>query len=576
MTLGARLRDGLRHPFAGPLALAFVLRLWGVGFGLPSTDGWDDDGVAPRDFLAGLYQTYDPGGDFYVYPPVHLVLLALANLPTVIVAASSAPSLTPQSLVAHFLQPQFMTPMALVSRVVSVVLSLVTIVAIARIVELGSGRRAATLTAWVLAVNATATYYAHTTNLESAYLCWASLGLLSLARLFVTHDARHVVRMLTFTCLAVGTKDQAYALFVLGVPLAVAIWFASDRRARSDATRMAKALARATAFAFPAMLVIEGAATNPHGFAKRLAFLVGPGSRDHAYYTEDAEGRLAILRDAASYFDRYYHPSLALPLAVGLVLTVMRVFRERSSGRAAVHALPPLAALSFLLTFNFAAGRTEHRFLLPQSLMLATTIGIGLDAIVAFVANASTASIGRLAVGLLLVPSAHRAVAVDVELAHDPRYAVEQWLAVHIAHGDRVEVHGNNVYLPRIPNAAHTQRVDPRPVRGRSPIPGAEEVEGRFEDMETRAPRWVVVSQAFAWRYLGTTAEGEGGGHAIARGQRAFDADRAPRAFFQDLYADRVPHYRTAFVARWRSRWWPRFEFHCSTGQEVRVFERID
>ena len=47
-----------RSPLGKILAAAAVLRLAGLFWGLPASDGWDDDGVAPRDFLVGVLETF--------------------------------------------------------------------------------------------------------------------------------------------------------------------------------------------------------------------------------------------------------------------------------------------------------------------------------------------------------------------------------------------------------------------------------------------------------------------------------------------------------------------------------------
>ena len=48
----------------------------GFGWGLPSSVGRDDDGVALRDLLFGVLRTFQPGS-FYTCPPLRLVFLTL-------------------------------------------------------------------------------------------------------------------------------------------------------------------------------------------------------------------------------------------------------------------------------------------------------------------------------------------------------------------------------------------------------------------------------------------------------------------------------------------------------------------
>src|SRR5262245_2910521 len=106
------------------LALAALLHGVGLFWGLPASDGWDNDGIAPRDILPGLASTFTPG-DFYTYPPVHLALLAVLTLPVTVVAIVRAPGpLSVASVVKEILAPGYMTAFAATARVVSLVMSL--------------------------------------------------------------------------------------------------------------------------------------------------------------------------------------------------------------------------------------------------------------------------------------------------------------------------------------------------------------------------------------------------------------------------------------------------------------------
>ena len=80
-----------RHPLFWILAAAAGLRLAGLFWGLPASDGWDDDGFAPRNFLTALALTYKPGS-YFTYPPLHAILLALLSLPGIVLALLQAPS----------------------------------------------------------------------------------------------------------------------------------------------------------------------------------------------------------------------------------------------------------------------------------------------------------------------------------------------------------------------------------------------------------------------------------------------------------------------------------------------------
>jgi hypothetical protein len=55
------MRGLMRSPLFWILLVAAGLRLMGLFWGLPASDGWDDDGFAPRNFLTALALTWKPG-----------------------------------------------------------------------------------------------------------------------------------------------------------------------------------------------------------------------------------------------------------------------------------------------------------------------------------------------------------------------------------------------------------------------------------------------------------------------------------------------------------------------------------
>lgn len=124
----------MRSPLAWVLVVVGLLHVVGIGWGLPASDGWDNDGVAPRDFLPGLAATYTPGR-FYTYPPVHLALLALLTLPIILIAVARAPSFALPDLVAEALKVPYMTSIAYVARSVSLLMSLGVVFFLARLAE---------------------------------------------------------------------------------------------------------------------------------------------------------------------------------------------------------------------------------------------------------------------------------------------------------------------------------------------------------------------------------------------------------------------------------------------------------
>ncbi|MBX3204647.1 MAG: hypothetical protein KF764_06230 [Labilithrix sp.] len=593
-----RLRVHARSPLAWILLAVGILHVVGVGWGLPGSDGWDNDGVAPRDYLPGLVATYTPGR-FYTYPPVHLALLAVLTLPVVLVAAMRAPSLAVPDLVGEILKVPYMTSIAYVARSASLVMSLGVVLFLARIAEElrahelglsppvgddGRGgrwtdervRRAGFCTAAFAGVNASLTYYAHTSNLDVPYLFWGTWALLVFTRAIARREPRLLRRAFALAVLAVGTKDQAYGMFLLSLPAAFAIWVARDAWARARRGPIVREAAIALAGAVVLFAFVDAAIVNPSGFAARVRFLTGTASQDFVEYTRDWSGRAGIVADAARLFHLQYPSVLAPLIALGVVHALVMARRtpaERRGAQVTLALLPLFVAISFTVTFNWSSLRTDARFLLPQALALAVYGGRAVDALV-FASRRAVRTLGRVVVPAALALAFFACVAVDVNLLFDPRYDAEAWLRSHVRPGDTIETYGLNVYLPRFPDEARVIRVGPEPVDARNPIPGIEEVKAPFEDAPSREARWIVVSTGWVWRYLIDADPAMLAGRKLPPTQQRSASDEAATQWFERLTLS-----TDAFAIAHESKYelesvFPIMEIHGTTARRVWIYER--
>jgi hypothetical protein len=562
-----------RSPLAWLLGGALVLHLVGIGWGLPASDGWDNDGVAPRDFLAGLVETVSPGR-FYTYPPVHLVLLALLTAPITVAALAHAPSLDPADVVQEILQPAYMTPIAYFARFATVAMSLGIVWAVAKVAEELRGPRAGWCAAAFVALGAPFTYYSHTTNLDVPYLFWGCLALLSLVRAVARHEPKRLRTWALFAALAVGTKDQAYALFLLSAPAGLGLWLALDPRARGALRLVLREAFLAVGIGLGLLVLVDGALYNPGGLRARLEFLVGPASQAYAQYTNDASGRWHVVRDLASTFDLQYPWAFAVLVVLGLVLLARDTAHDRT--RLVAGLLPLLVMVSFTLSFNCVARRTDQRFALPQAVLAAIYGGIGVEALVFRSRPAAARWLARLLVAAAFAVALFMAADVDANLLLDPRYDAEAWLREHVRAKDTVETYGLNVYMPRFPESTHVIRVSPDPADHRNPMPGVEEILAPFGDAAARRARFIVVSDGWAWRYLYDPDEQQVEGHQVPPTQRETESDAASTAYFRALSDGQYAPYRLAYEAAWKSRLWPAYEIHGSTARDIRIYERSE
>lgn len=557
----------LRAPLFWILAVAAGLRIAGLFWGLPASDGWDDDGFAPRNFLTALALTYTPGS-FFTYPPLHAFIMAILTLPGVVIALLQVPSFTQADVVGEFTKPGYMTYFAVVARLVNLVMSLGIIWCVGEMTRLIAGARAGLLAALACALCVLLTYYGQVSNLDVPYLFWSLLALLWCMGVIVEQNSRRIWGVALFAAAAIATKDQAAALFALSFPAILVLWFASDDWPRRHLRAVITTLFLSALVALIALLAIDGAITNPTGFAKRIAFLTGPASGDYAAYPSGPNGWFALLADMADYFLRGYTGIAVLLAAGGLALHLKR---NRAKSIWVAGLLPVLALISFTLCFNFSALRTDGRFLMPQAVLATVYIGIAADYLAFTLHDLQrlAARAGLLVVGLLAL---HHCIAVNAAMIFDPRYDAERWMAAHIPARETVETYGQNAYLPRFPQAAVVSRVGNRPLNTRNPLPRVKELRAPYGAVAARNPRFIVVSDWWLRHY--TEPQSELGGRRMpSKAQQALFNDVAARRYFTALRDGKL-NYRLAHTAAPVQRLWPLLHIHESLNETILIFER--
>ena len=565
-----RLARGSRSPLFWILCAATILRLAGIAWGLPASDGWDDDGIAPRNFLVGIAQTYAPGS-YFTYPPLHMILLTILTAPGWIIALFNAPSLRQHDVITELIQVPYMTFFAVVARLVSVSMSVGTIYLIGRMTETIGGRRAGLFAAATCALNAALTYYGQVTNLDGPYLFWSVLSVWGFMRVIAERETRHLRWAMMSAAAAVATKDQAYAIFLLSLPLAFVLWFALDRWPRQNARKLIVALLLSTGIAMLALLVVDGVISNPSGFAKRIAFLVGPASQDYANYQNNWAGRLGLLQDMWAYFPRYY-PTVVAALGVcGIAIHAIRWREDRSKFAAGL--LPLLAIISFTIAFNFMALRSESRFFLSQSIFLTVYIGIAIDNLV-FTSNPLIRYGARGFAVVLAIIAFYQCAGIDAAFIADPRYDSERWLNDNVHKGDMIETYGLNVYLPRFPMGATVTRVGEKPLKARNPLPSVVEACQPFELVPLRHPRFIVISAFWVSDYLKHGVVEPQYGRMSPKVQQSVFKETAARHYFVALFEGKLP-YHLVHKSQYVAGIWPSVTAYESLAQTIFVFERI-
>jgi hypothetical protein len=549
------------------LAVGWALfQLAGALWDLPSSHGWENDAVAPRDLFGGVAINLTPGRG-HRYPLLHYLLLALLSVPVLLVGVLSAAEMTGEAIRASVLSLGVMTGISVVAKLVTIGMGVVCLLVIARMTRrLFDSTDAGRFAAAGLALCLSFAFYGRTSNLDVPYLMWTVLSLERLLTLYERGEWRDYALFAGFAAAAVATKDQAYGAFVLvGVVFMVGL---PALRLPGAGRLHWKRFGGAIVVGALALGVLGGGLLNPSGFLVRLDMLTGTNSQDWRVYERGFAGVLANLADVWRHQERALWPWPVVLLAwlgVGLSgLGLSGLCRHR------LRLLPLVAGLSTLVFFVLVAARSEERFMLPLGVFLAPYFGLACAELLRWSAGRRRLVMVGLC-ALLLWPAARNGALLLTQWG-DARRQVESWLA-ELPEGTTVETFGLLVYQPRFVDGPYRAfRIGPKPGNKRNPLINATEVQASYAGYRERGADVLVLPEAFAQRYLVSEA-GDG------RVNRDL-AEAEGATFFPAAFRNELPGYQRAFMADATLPGWARalgaepIRIHSTSGVRVLVLVR--
>jgi hypothetical protein len=557
------------------LALYLLLQLTGIGWDLPASFEWENDGVAPRDFFAGIVHNLPPGSG-HTYPLLHNLLLGLLSLPVLLVSVATAPAWTGEAISAHILGYPTMTPVYLLAKLLTLAMSTVALGALARIVARCFNRRAALLATLFAMSNLSVAYYGRTVNLDGPYLFWMALAADRLLDLFERGEWRDYRAFALLVAASIATKDQAYAAWIITAPLLLVALPALRPSALAAGAAHWRLLLRAAGIGLLGLGAMGGALWNPPGFLQRLHKLTGPASQDWRAYDQTVAGVVANLRDLLASLPATWWPLPVLLLTLaGLLLTAR--WPAQGSGRSAMllRLLPLLLAISHLLCFTLVVGRLGHRFTMPAGFWLAAYAGVAADALFARFGRPA-----RVAMATLWLWAIAQTLSVQVAQWSDARFEVERWLRTLPA-GTRINIAGPVVPQPRWGlgrlAALHVSRLGPQQPKRRNPLPGVTEVKASLDELTASMPEVVVVPELYVRTFLPRELEEGERLPAVVTQKRAGGGE----ALFAQVHAGTLPGYTVQLIPNGYPNWMgqiglPLPHVHSSVGEAIYLIVRND
>jgi len=564
------------------IVVVFALsQLVAIGWDLPGSYGWENDGIAPRDIFAGIAINLTPGQG-HRYPLFHNLLIGVLSIPILLPAALSAESWTLPALMEQILTVPTMTGVSLVAKLAGVLMACVALVAIARIarrtVSAEAGRWAAVWAATCLSF----AYYGRVSNLDGPYLMWTALAIDRLLSAAETRKRRDYVLFGVLAGAAVATKDQAYAGLVLpGLIYVLLLPLRNDRPFGPRAAHYKNTVFATLAGAL-SLGALGGGLFNPTGFMARLRELTGGASQDWMNYARTPEGVFRNVVDIVAGQEAYYWPWLVVALCwVGVGIVVVRPGGEGIRSRT-FRLLPLAAGISSLVFFTLVVARCEHRFVLPMGFWLAYYGGIASAAVLARVAGKGPVLLRgvQVALGLLVFWAAGHSFEVQLTQRGDARNEVHAFLAT-LPEGTLVETYGWLVHLPHFDVSASSpyrlQRVSRRPIETRNPLVGAEEIDEPYGNVYARRPDVLVVPESTAREFIPRPLRA---GMAVAAVGERFQSDTDAQAFFRAVLSDSLDGYEVVFIAEPQLPSWAKalgaqpVQVHASVGNRQWILRR--
>ena len=415
----------------------------GLMWGLPNHWDFAQDSVVPLGQLARM----DAAGDRvtqYRYPPLHLKLLSVLFLPVRLIVNTTAIGENEKLSATFFI---------LAARLVSVAMALGTLRLLVRIGKRVWNERAGLLAAILFLLSPVTLYYAKTANLDIPYIFWLTWALLIYVRILQENRTRDYLWLGLLAALAVCTKDQAYAFFILmPLPIIHRLWKkpADESSSEAPTERWRKLGLGLVGFAVP-FVVIHNILLDPQAFRLHVMTIIGPASEGWREFARGPSGQIRLLLETVLCLMDAWTPAGLLLVGIGLWIG-LRAGKGKSVKRA---LLVPL--LSYYLFFPCVTGYVYARFVLPVILVLALFGGAGILRLWEW--RRRDKAFGKAAVIALVGWVGLAGLSLNILMGNYSRYDAQKWLEKHCSAQTRICYLGEMRDMPRF-----NEPLDPKPL----------------------------------------------------------------------------------------------------------------
>lgn len=557
-----RILEYAKKPIVWILALNAAVYLTGLCWGLPSSEDWHSDSLAPYYPLLGLSQGFS-FGYLNKYPLVHQMLLALLNIPVAVAAfinSNPTEGLSLSKFLMLIRSPEYASVLTFTDRFVSVLMGLGIVYWMYRCAKELFGECVGWLTALLLTFDAALAFYAHMAKVEVPYIFWGVLGMYMLIRVVKYERLRDYVYLALFSCLCYGTKDQGYAIFVLPFIMYLVVYKIIYRKAGT--TRLAAAFRKnflIFALAFIGFsIVTQNIILNWEGFVYRFGILTGWNGQRSISYTMELAGIWALLvdniRTAAS---NGIGMPLVLLYAGGAVAFIVATRNDKQTLRQ--QAIFLWATLSVYLCFIQVVRQAQVRYLIPATVFM-SVYGAWFINFIWERAKGKVRICIASALAVLCIYSFYPVVSTDMNLLNDLRVDAEKWMKDNVPAGSRIEYYAYLHYLPRFSEDVYAYRVTKRAM-----------------EIEKRKPDYIVLTSHYYTRFFGGTEANVAVDGRIVNTPKAIDIRTSSDMpeFLQNLFDDKL-NYVVAKDFIQGKRWYKRITHARISPERILIYKRVN
>ena len=444
-----------RRALAAIVALALVLMLLGIHWGLPNHESWNGDDLSPSKPLRVVHD-WLRGNHKYPYLQWWLNLALYAPWLLGVAAAGELDlGCFPRLRAECFADPlRDMTVFMAISRLLSVAMGLGIVFGTRRLALALHGDRAAALfAALICAASPTLVFFCHTGNVDAPHVFWFTASLVAAVSVWRRGTPLdHAAFGLLAGC-ALATKDTVVGAYVLpGLALlGVHTLRVSRERGAHGAQLLRAALFDRRLVVLVASVVgvyalVQNALFNPSGLVEHFRIWTEGGPVLN-YFRAHPVGPLRFLQRLL----------LSLEALLGAPMLALCAAGAAASAFAARRSLALWLPFLSYTGFSLLPAFVEPRVVLPLLPLLAVWGGVLASRLLRL--RGAPRVLGAALLALVAGHEVLLALNLDRHMIRDSRYAAEAWLAENVPRGARVGTLSGSGFLPRLERMGYEVRV---------------------------------------------------------------------------------------------------------------------